>query len=139
MVEAYDLDADPSSKLANISTRGFVQTGDNVMIGGFILGGGTGSSRVVVRGIGPSLSAFGIANPLSDPMLELFDSNGALIDSNDDWRTKQALIEPTGLQPSNDAESALLLSNPALGAYTAILRGKNSGTGVGVIEVYSFQ
>ncbi len=71
-------------------------------------------------------------------MLELHDSNGALIDSNDDWRTNQALIQPTGLQPSNDAESALLLSNPALGAYTAILRGKNNGTGVGVVEVYSF-
>jgi len=139
VVEAYDLDVDHSSKLANISTRGFVQTGDNVMIGGFILGDGIGASRVVVRGIGPSLSAFGIANPLSDPMLELHDSNGALIDSNDDWRTNQALIQPTGLQPSNDAESALLLSNPALGAYTAILRGKNNGTGVGVVEVYSFQ
>lgn len=136
VVEGYDLDADKSSRLANISTRGFVQTGDNVMIGGFILGGGTGASRVVVRGIGPSLGAFGITNPLIDPMLELHDSNGALIDSNDDWRTNQALIQSTGLQPTNDAESALLLSNPAPGAYTAILRGKNGGTGVAVVEVY---
>jgi hypothetical protein len=138
VVEAYDLDADPGSKLANISTRGFVQTGDNVMIGGFILGGGTGASNVVVRGIGPSLGAFGISNPLADPMLELYNSNGTLIDSNDDWRTNQAAIIATGLQPSVDAESALLLTNPALGAYTVILRGKNSGTGVGVIEVYSY-
>lgn len=138
VVEGYDLDADESSKLANISTRGFIQTGDNVMIGGFILGGGTGATRVVVRGIGPSLGAFGITNPLVDPMLELHDANGAIIDSNDDWRTNQASIESTGLQPANDAESALLLSNPAPGAYTAILRGKNGGTGVGVVEVYVF-
>jgi hypothetical protein len=136
VVEGYDLDADKSSKLANISTRGFIQTGDNVMIGGFILGGGTGATRVVVRGIGPSLGAFGITNPLLDPMLELHDANGALIDANDDWRSNQALIQSTGLQPTNDAESALLLSNPAPGAYTVILRGKNSGTGVGVVEAY---
>jgi hypothetical protein len=138
VVEAYDLDADMSSKLANISTRGFVQTGDNVMIGGFILGGGPGTTTIVVRGIGPSLGASGITNPLLDPMIEVHDANGAIVDSNDDWRTNQALIEPTGLQPTNDAESALLLSNPALGAYTAILRGKNGGTGVGVVEVYIF-
>jgi len=138
VVEGYDLDADKSSKLANISTRGFIQTGDNVMIGGFILGGGTGASRVVVRGIGPSLGAFGITNPLLDPMLELHNANGAIIDSNDDWKTNQAVIQSTGLQPTNDAESALLLSNPAPGAYTAILRGKNGGTGVGVVEVYVF-
>jgi hypothetical protein len=138
VVEGYDLDVDKASKLANISTRGFIQTGDNVMIGGFILGGGIGASSVVIRGIGPSLSAFGITNPLLDPMLELHDANGAIIDSNDDWRTNQALIQSTGLQPSNDAESALLLSNPAPGAYTVILRGKNGGTGVGVIEAYVF-
>jgi hypothetical protein len=139
VVEGYDLDADKTSRLANISTRGFVQTGNDVMIGGFILGGGTGNSSVVIRGIGPSLSAFGITNPLLDPMLELHDANGATIDSNDDWRTNQALIQSTGLAPTNDAESALLLSNPASGAYTAILRGKNSGTGVGVVEVYLIQ
>ena len=137
VVEAYDLDADRSSKFANIATRGSIQTGDNIMIGGFILGGGTGPTKVLVRGIGPSLGAFGITNPLVDPMLELRDGNGALIDSNDDWRTNQALIQSTGLQPTNDAESALLLSNPALGAYTVILRGKNNGTGVGVVEAYS--
>jgi hypothetical protein len=136
VVEAYDLDADRSSKLANIATRGSIQTGDNVMIGGFILGGGTGATRVLVRGIGPSLGALGITNPLLDPMLELHDANGTLIDANDNWRTNQALIQSTGLQPSNDAESALLLSNPAPGAYTVILRGKNGGTGVGVVEAY---
>ena len=139
VVEGYDLDADKSSKLANISTRGFVQTGDNVMIGGFIWGGGTGASRVVVRGIGPSLSAFGITNPLLDPMLELHNANGAIIDSNDDWRTNQAVIQSTGLQPTNDAESAILVTNLAPGGYTAVLQGKNGGTGVGVVEVYVFQ
>ncbi len=139
VVEGYDLDADQVSKLANISTRGFIQTGDNVMIGGFIMGGGTGATRVVVRGIGPSLGAFGITNPLADPMIELHDANGALINSNDNWRTNQAVILSTGLAPTHDAESALLLSNPAPGAYTAVLRGTNNGTGVGVVEVYVFQ
>ena len=138
IVEAYDLDPIQDSTLANISTRGFVQTENDVMIGGFIMGGGTGTTRVVVRGIGPSLGALGIANPLIDPMLELYDLNGTLIDSNDSWRSNQAAIQPTGLQPSLDAEAALLLSNPAPGPYTAILKGKNGGTGVGVVEAYVF-
>ena len=138
VVEGYDLDVDHNSKLANISTRGFVQSADNVMIGGFIFGGGAGATRVVARGIGPSLAASGITNSLVDPMLELHDANGTLIDANDNWRTNQAVIQSTGLAPTNDAESAILLSNPAAGAYTAILRGKNGGVGVGVVEVYVF-
>jgi hypothetical protein len=138
VVEAYDLDADKTSTLANISTRGFVQTGDNVMIGGFIFGGGA-PTNVVVRGIGPSLAAFGVANTLSDPVLELRDANGQTVDTNDDWKTNQAKIQATGLPPSNDAESAILVTNLAPGAYTAVLQGKNGGTGVGVVEVYVFQ
>ncbi|HKP04835.1 MAG TPA: hypothetical protein VJU77_15895 [Chthoniobacterales bacterium] len=138
VVEAYDLDPDPASKLVNISTRGFVQTGNDVMIGGFIMGGGPGATNVVVRGIGPSLSAFGITNPLADPMLELHDGYGATIDSNDDWRTNQAAIQATGLQPTNDAEAALLKTNLPPGAYTAILRGKNGGIGIGVLEAYVY-
>jgi hypothetical protein len=138
VVEGYDLDPDPVSKLANISTRGFVLTNDNVMIGGFIFGGGPGATNVVVRGIGPSLSAFGVANPLSDPMLELHDGNGGTIATNDDWKTNQAAIQGTGLQPSNDAEAAILATNLAPGGYTAVLRGKNGGVGVGVLEVYVF-
>jgi hypothetical protein len=138
VVEAYDLDPDPASKLVNISTRGFVQTGNDVMIGGFIMGGGPGTTNVVVRGIGPSLGAFGITNPLADPMLELHDSYGATLDSNDDWRANQAAIQATGLQPGNDAESALLKTNLPPGAYTVILRGKNGGTGIGVLEAYVF-
>jgi hypothetical protein len=138
VVEGYDLDADPQSKLANISTRGFVQTGNDVMIGGFFMGGGTGQTNVVMRGIGPSLGAFGIANPLADPMLELHDGNGALIVSNDDWKSNQRAIEATGLQPSQDAEAAITVSNLAAGGYTAILQGKNGGVGVGVLEVYVY-
>jgi hypothetical protein len=138
VVEGYDLDPEPFSKLANISTRGFVQTSDNVMIGGFIFGGAPGAAKVVVRGIGPSLAAFGVGNPLVDPMLELHDGNGATIASNDDWKSNQAAIQGTGLQPSNDAEAAILASNLAPGGYTAVLRGKNGGVGVGVLEVYVF-
>jgi hypothetical protein len=108
------------------------------MIGGFIMGGGPGTTNVVVRGIGPSLGAFGITNPLADPMLELHDSYGATLDSNDDWRANQAAIQATGLQPGNDAESALLKTNLPPGAYTVILRGKNGGTGIGVLEAYVF-
>ena len=136
VVEGYDLGADQSSKLANISTRGLVQLDDSVMIGGFILQGGNSSTKVVVRGIGPSLSAIGVTNPLLDPTMELRDANGAVIDANDDWRSNQASIIATGLQPTDDRESALLLTEPLPGAYTAILRGKNGGTGVGVVEVY---
>ena len=139
VVEGYDLDADKSSTLANISTRGFVQTGDNVLIGGFIFGGGNGPTNVVVRGVGPSLAAFGVNNTLSDPVLELHDANGRIVDANDDWKTNQAKIQATGLQPSNDAESAILVTNLAPGGYTAVLQGKNGGTGVGVVEVYVFQ
>jgi hypothetical protein len=138
VVEAYDLDADRTSTLANISTRGFVQTGDNVMIGGFIFGGGA-PTNVVVRGIGPSLGAFGVANTLSDPVLELRDANGQTVDANDDWKTNEAEIQATGLPPANDAESAILVTNLVPGAYTAVLQGKNGGTGVGVVEVYVFQ
>lgn len=138
VVEAYDLDPNPASRLANISTRGYILTGDNVMIGGFIFGGGPGATNVVVRGIGPSLAPFGVANPLMDPTLELHDGNGATIDSNDDWISNRQTIAATGLAPSSDDESAMLETNLAPGPYTAILRGKNSGVGIGVLEVYVY-
>jgi hypothetical protein len=140
LVEIYDLDAVPTSKLANISTRGFIQTNDNVMIGGFIYLGGVGVTRVVVRGIGPSLAAAGIANPLADPMLELHDGNGATIAANDDWKNSPdaAVIQANHLQPSNDAEAAIYATGLARGAYTAIVRGKSGGMGVGLVEVYIF-
>ena len=134
LIEAYDLDAAANSTLANISTRGFVDTGDNIMIGGFILGGG--SADVAVRAIGPSLTSLGIAGALQDPALDLYDSSGNLVVANDDWKeTQQSEIEAAGIPPSNDRESAIvrtLLPGP----YTALVRGKNDTTGVALIEVY---
>jgi hypothetical protein len=125
----------------NISTRGRVELGDNVLIGGFILGAGAGSGEipVVVRALGPSLSNLGVGGVLADPMLELHNSNGALLASNNDWRTtQQAVLQATGLAPSNDAESALLANLPA-GAYTAIVRGAGSSTGIALVEVYALK
>lgn len=142
LVEVYDLATTGASTLSNISTRGFVNTGDNVIIGGFIVGAGlgnngAGSARVVIRAIGPSLANVGIDNPLQDPTLEIHDSNGAIITSNDDWKDSQeALIQQSGLAPTDNRESALISVVPT-GAYTAIVRGKSDGTGVGLIEVYN--
>ncbi|MBA3544075.1 MAG: hypothetical protein H0T83_06510 [Chthoniobacterales bacterium] len=135
LAEVYDLDA-VAGELANISTRGLVEAGDNVMIGGLIVDG-DGNGMVVVRGIGPSLGAFGIANPLPDPTLELRDSQGALVASDDDWKaTQQSEIEGAGLAPTDERESAIQ-ATLAPGAYTAILRGKDNGTGVGLVEAYN--
>jgi uncharacterized delta-60 repeat protein len=135
LFEVYDLDPAANSKLANLSTRGFVGTGDDVMIGGTIIVG-TDPARVIVRAIGPSLTNFGVPNSLGDPILELFDGNGGLIATNDNWRDAQAAeITATGLAPSNDRESAIV-RNLAPGNYTAIVRGSANTTGVGLIEVY---
>jgi len=132
LVEAYDLASGANSTLANISTRGFVQGGDNVMIGGFIMLG-TNVQNVLIRAIGPSLP---VAGSLADPMLELYDKNGVLLVSNDNWKdTQEAEIEATTIPPTNDAESAIVETlNPD--AYTAIVRGKNGGTGVALVEIY---
>jgi hypothetical protein len=138
LFEVYDLDHSVDSKLANVSTRGFVDTGDNVMMGGTIIVGTT-STRVLVRAIGPSLTNFGVPNALQDPALELHDGNGALLDSNDNWRTDhEAEIIATGIPPTNDFESAVLPTLPP-GAYTAIVRGVNSTTGVALVEAYQLQ
>ncbi|HSH39369.1 MAG TPA: hypothetical protein VK993_11340, partial [Chthoniobacterales bacterium] len=135
VVETYDRDNGAGSKLANISTRGFVGTGDNVMIGGFIIGNQNGGTRVLVRAIGPSLKST-IAAAMDDPVLELKDQNGQTIRANDNWKDDQQLeIEETKTAPANDAESALVSTlNP--GNYTAIVSGKNGTTGVGLVEVY---
>src|SRR5437660_1266628 len=125
-----------SALLTNISTRAFVQTGDNVMIGGFIITGG-GQKKVIVRAIGPSLVNHGITNPLQDPTLELHDHTGAVIAFNDNWMdapNKQAIID-SGLAPSNNLESAILTSLDP-GAYTAIVRGVSNGTGIGLVEAF---
>ena len=138
VVEVYDLNATPTSNLANISTRGFVNTGSDVMIAGFIIGAGNGS-RVLIRGLGPSLATAGIANPLSNPFLELRNGNGALIQSNENWKeAQQQEIQAASLQPSNDSESALA-ATLATGNYTAILSGVNGTTGVGLVEVYNIK
>ena len=133
LVEVYDLDNTVDSKLANISTRGLVQTGDNVMIGGFILAGPT-PQDILVRAIGPSLPLTGV---LADPTMELFDSNGVSVAMNDNWRdTQEADIMATGLAPTNDAESAIL-QTLSPGAYTAIVSGTNGTTGVALVEAYN--
>lgn len=132
-VEAYDLDLNAASGFANISTRGFVQSGDDVMIGGLIIVGNA-PRKVIVRAIGPSL---GIPGQLEDPSLELFDANGVAITSNDNWRdTQQAEIEATTIPPSNGFESAIVTSL-APAAYTTVVQGVNGTTGVALVEVYA--
>ncbi len=136
LVEGYDLDPPADSQLANISTRGFVESGSNVMIGGFILGNGTGTTNLVIRGLGPSLASAGVVGALADPTLELHDGNGAIVMSNDNWRdTQPCELEDTGLPPEDDLESAMIVTLPT-GAYTAIVAGKNGGTGVALVELY---
>jgi hypothetical protein len=138
LVEVYDVEAGADSKLANLSTRALVGTGGNVVIAGFILGNNQGDDRVVVRGIGPSLTAFGVPNALVDPTLELRDQNGSLLRSNNDWQDDSAQaveITAAGLAPSNTKESALA-ATLGPGLYTAILAGQDNGTGVGLVEVY---
>jgi hypothetical protein len=135
VVEGYDIDLGSPSQLQNISTRGLVQTGAKVMIAGVIVGG-SGSQKVIVRAMGPTLSNFGVANALANPTLELRDINGNLIQSNDNWRsTQQAEIIATGLQPPYDAESAIV-ATLAPSNYTMIVRGVNNTTGVALVEVY---
>lgn len=135
LVEVYDLDRTVDSKLANISTRGFVDTGDNVMIAGAIVTGSS-STNVLIRAIGPSLSSFGVSNALQDPMLQLRDSNGALVASNDNWRSDQeAPILASSLGPTDNRES-VILRNLSPGAYTAIVQGSGNSTGVALIEAY---
>lgn len=138
LVEIYDTDAVAAAQLANISTRGFVLTGNDVMIGGFILGG-DGTTGVVVRGIGPSLSQFGLNPVLADPTLELHDSNGALLIANDNWQDDPIAgpqLIALGLAPDDAAESGIFATLPP-GAFTAILTGANGGTGIGLVEIYN--
>jgi len=137
VVEGYDLDPAANSKLANISTRGLVQTGDNVLIAGTIVVG-QASQKVIVRAIGPSLP---VPGSLADPTLELRNADGSLVRSNDNWRSDQeAEIIATTLPPANDLESAIVAILPANSAqYTAIVRGVGSTTGIAVVEVYALQ
>jgi hypothetical protein len=146
LVEVYDLSPDTNSILANISSRSFVQTGDNVMIGGFIVQG-TQPKRVIVRAIGPELGGppYNIPGALANPTLELHNSTGALIASNDNWRqtiiggiimnNQVRDIMNSGYAPGDPSESAIIADLPA-GSYTAIVRGVNDTTGIALVEIY---
>jgi hypothetical protein len=147
LAEVYDLSSDTNSILGNISTRSFVQTGDDVMIGGFIVQG-TAPKRVIVRALGPELTQYGLPNALANPTLELHDSTGRLIARNDDWQHtiigrfigngQVRDIIASGLAPADGRESAMVVELPA-GNYTAIVRGVNNTTGVALVEVYDLQ
>ncbi|MEP6974831.1 MAG: alpha/beta hydrolase [Spartobacteria bacterium] len=135
LFELYDLDA-ANSSVSNISTRGDIAASSDAVIGGFIVGGAN-PTGVIVRGLGPSLGAFGVSQPLPDPYLELHDSNGTLLASNDNWRsTQEQQIIATRLQPPNDKESAIVATLPP-GNYTALMRDARFSTGVGLFEVYN--
>ncbi len=141
LVEVYDTDPAGSLQLANVSTRGRVQAADNVMIGGFILGGG-GATQLAIRGIGPSLPNFPFPlfpNLLADPFLALHDGNGAVLISNDDWQSDSAMaaqLSAHGLALQNPKESGIFVTLPP-GIFTAILEEKDGGGGIGVVEIYN--
>jgi uncharacterized protein GlcG (DUF336 family) len=139
LVEVYEFDGTTASRLANLSSRSFVEPGSKVMIGGLTITGQIGSLPVLLRALGPSLTAFGIASALSDPVLELRDAHGVLVAANDNWKQTQRLaIQATGLAPPGDVESAILL-NLSAGAYTAIVRDAMGGTGTALFEAYNLQ
>jgi hypothetical protein len=144
VVEVYDIEPNAASKLGNISTRGFVGLGDDALIAGVIVRSSGydvlfPTRQLLIRGLGPSLATFNISQPLPDPVLEVRNSDGVIVQANDDWKIPQeAAIQQTGLAPADSRESALILSL-APGNYTAILRGKNNTTGTGLVEVYNLQ
>ncbi len=138
LIEVYDLSQGSPAKMANISTRAFVSTGSNIVIGGFLLGGGGANDHVIVRGIGPSLASQGVPNALVDPILELRDGNGTLLISNNDWQdnpVQASQLMAAGLAPTDPLESGISTNLPP-GTYTALLAGQNNGVGVGLVEVY---
>ena len=139
LVEIYDLSNGDDSRLANISTRAFVQTDENVLIGGFILGGNDGFADVILRGIGPSLASSEVSDTLADPILELRDRNGELLLVNDNWQddaTHAGAVSASGIAPTDPRESAMAVSLPP-GNYTAILAGVDGGDGIGLVEIYN--
>ena len=136
VIEVYDLASSSSSVLANLSTRGFVGTGDNVMIAGVIIGQGD-SPIMVFRALGPTLASFGVTQPLADPTLGLYDVNGNQVAINDDWATPQVqAVRAVNLVPSSAKESAIVSAFLAPGNYTAVVRGQNNTTGVALVEAY---
>lgn len=141
LIEVYDVDTATDGQLANISTRAQVGTADSPLILGFILGPDTGGvTSVVVRALGPSLAASGVVNPLPDPILEIANSNGEIIQSNDDWASgpDAGTISADNLAPTKASESALLLSSGP-GAYTAIVSGVGGTAGIGLVEIYNLE
>jgi len=139
LVEVYDLSPTSNSTLGNISTRGAVGPQSDVMIGGFIISGTTGTTRVLVRTVAPSLISAGVTDAMPDPTLELRDVNGTLIASNDNWREGPELeIQDSKLAPSNDFESAIITTLPS-GAYTAVIHERTGQSGIGLFEVYNLQ
>jgi hypothetical protein len=138
LVEIYDVDQNANAEITNLSARGFVGTGDDVMIGGMIVRGNTSAAaRVLVRAIGPSLGTMGISGPLLDPTLSLRDGNGNLIATNDNWKdSQQSEIAATGLAPTDDRESAMI-ALLAPDSYTAIVAGKRATSGVALVEFYN--
>jgi hypothetical protein len=140
LVEIYDLNQGPASKLANLSTRAFVSTGSDIVIAGFLLSGDSVEDRIVVRGIGPSLApgSFPANQVLANPALELRDSNGTLLVANNDWQdnpAQAAELTADGLGLTNNLEAGIAATLPP-GLYTALLVGLNNGTGIGLVEVY---
>jgi hypothetical protein len=142
VVDMFDIGLQANARLANLSSRGPIGTGDNVLIGGFFAGPQTAAvTGVVFRAIGPSLSQFGVPGPIQDPMIEIHNSNGTVIGSNDNWQTdpQAGTVQSLGLAPSDPRESAILLRNFEAGPYTAIVQGKGGSVGVGLVEIYDVQ
>jgi hypothetical protein len=139
LVEVYDLSPANNSSLANISTRGIVGTGSDLLIAGFIVGA-VDSSTVVMRSLGPSLRSAGITAPLNDPSFTVYDQNGSVLAANDNWRDAPSALdlEQDQIAPSDDTEAATILHLP-VGAYTAVTAGADGGTGVGLVEVYNLK
>ncbi len=138
LFELYGLQPNSAAQFGNLSARGFVNTGENVLIGGLIVQG-TNNASVLFRALGPSLSSGGVSQPLANPMIEVFNGQGMKIAENDNWKdTQQAAIQATGIPPTNDNESAVIVSLAA-GNYTGVVRGVNNTTGVALVESYRLQ
>jgi hypothetical protein len=140
LIEVYDEDSTVASELANISTRGFVQTGSEVMIGGFVLGGNNNPTNIAVRALGPSLTGFGLSNVLTDPTLELYNADGTIMVSNDDWQSDPIAatqLTAHGLALSDPKECGIFTSLAPPGQFTAIVAGKNGEIGIALVEIYN--
>jgi hypothetical protein len=142
LVEVYDNNQAVDSDLTNISTRGFVQTGNEVMIGGFVLGGNNNPTQIAVRALGPSLTSSGLSNVLADPTLELHNANGTIMISNDDWQSdaaSAAQLTANGLALADPKEAGIFTSLAPPGQFTAIVAGKNGGIGIALVEIYNLK